>query len=217
MTNKYWLRYFLTTACFLLGIATAYAEEKKSIYRVEARNGQVYRLEGPSGLSKEEILEALRYHEPDSALTPKQMKDKYSTGSWLTGPNNDTECMNKNKGKVKLEDAIDVLAFACLVAYKNGVTPVAAKAGKCIVGKADDFYSFDSTLKVINSCTSSAEIFQVFKSQLFKRQEAKDYSNALLAEEERRRESIRLRSALMENQNRPVTCSSLLSGFITCF
>ncbi len=89
----------------------------------------------------------------------------------LFGPSNPQECVIKYYEKVRLENAKNLLMFTCGVGYGGNVNKVAEKAGRCIASEASEFYSFESTLKVINKCTKNIEnggaFFNLFKEKLY--------------------------------------------------
>lgn len=123
-----------------------------------------------------------------------------STYAGLFGPSDIRECILKHQSAVKLEDAKLMLRMACVFGYGDGdFDREQKKIGKCIASDAKNFYSFESTLKVVNKCTgSNVGMFTYFKNQLFSNQ------NDRIAEE-RNRHNSRRRLELEEGQNGPVT------------
>lgn len=86
----------------------------------------------------------------------------------LFGPSDPRECLIKYHKQVKLEDAKNLLMFACGVGYSGNVNTKAEKIGRCIASEASEFYSFENTLKVINNCTKkSPAFFGVFRDKLY--------------------------------------------------
>jgi len=89
----------------------------------------------------------------------------------IFGPSDPHECVMKHFKKVRLEEAKSLLIFTCGVGYGGNVNRVAEKAGRCIASEASEFYSFESTLRVINKCTKNIEnsgaFFNLFKEKLY--------------------------------------------------
>jgi hypothetical protein len=140
----------------------------------------------------------------------------------LFGPSDGRECLLKNQDKVRLQDARQVLIKACVFGYEDGdFDKEAVKIGRCIASEAKSFYSFDSTLKVINSCTrKNTAYFNYFKNQLYS-----DLEDRIALESNK--QNIRRRLELEEKQNGPVTIFDSATGTykhcqraggtITCF
>jgi hypothetical protein len=95
----------------------------------------------------------------------------FNVHAGIFGPSNPQECVIKYYEKVRLENAKNLLMFTCGVGYGGNVNKVAEKAGRCIASEASEFYSFESTLKVINKCTKNIEnggaFFNLFKEKLY--------------------------------------------------
>lgn len=89
----------------------------------------------------------------------------------LFGPSDPRECLIKYQKKVRLDDAKSLLMFSCGIGYGGSVNNVAEKAGRCVSSEASEFYSFESTLKVINKCTKNIEnggaFFNMFRDKLY--------------------------------------------------
>lgn len=84
------------------------------------------------------------------------------------GPDDPKECAEKYFPKIRLPDARSLVGLACRVGYGNlNIDPSYIKAGKCVASGASDMYSFDSTLKVINKCSSDNVQFARFRSALY--------------------------------------------------
>ena len=94
-----------------------------------------------------------------AALTPVY-------AGWF-GPDDPKECAEKYFPKIRLPDARSLVGLACRVGYGNlNIDPSYIKAGKCVASGASEMYSFDSTLKVINKCSSDNVQFDRFRSAL---------------------------------------------------
>lgn len=106
-----------------------------------------------------------------TALLSLLVFGSFSASAGIFGPSDPRECVIKYYEKVRLEDAKSLLMFACGVGYGGNVNKVAEKAGRCIASEASEFYSFASTLKVINKCTKNIEnggaFFNLFKEKLY--------------------------------------------------
>jgi hypothetical protein len=146
----------------------------------------------------------------------------------LFGPSNIEECIIKYQNRVKLDDAKLVVRMACVFAYGDGdFDREQVKVGKCIVSDTKKFYSFESTLKVINKCSgSNVGIFNFYKNKLYSGQ------NQIIEDELAR---IRQRQSNLEferrlnggSQDGPVTIYDSAtgtfkychknSGVLTCF
>jgi hypothetical protein len=86
----------------------------------------------------------------------------------LFGPSNPRECLIKYHKQVNLEDAKNLLMFACGVGYSGNVNAKAEKIGRCIASEANQLYSFESSLRIINKCTkNNEEFFPAFRDALF--------------------------------------------------
>ena len=84
------------------------------------------------------------------------------------GPDDPKECAEKYFPKIRLPDARSLVGLACRVGYGNlNIDPSYIKAGKCVASGASEMYSFDSTLKVINKCSSDNVQFARFRSALY--------------------------------------------------
>lgn len=92
----------------------------------------------------------------------------FSASAGLFGPSNPAECYQKYAPKVRLQDALNPLRFACGLGYGGGdINPDAVKIGRCIAGDAGEMYSYESTRKIFNKCTRDApHAFTVFNSKL---------------------------------------------------
>lgn len=86
----------------------------------------------------------------------------------LFGPSDVSECIGEYGPKVRLADAKTVLFAACALGYEKNIdNPAIQKASKCIAKRGSDMYSFESTLKVINSCTKSDHgLFVYYQNRL---------------------------------------------------
>lgn len=86
----------------------------------------------------------------------------------LFGPSDPEECYQKYAPKVRLPDALNVLRFACRAGYGGAdINPDFVKVARCISGDAGEMYSYESTKKIINKCTSNLpQAFSVFDNRL---------------------------------------------------
>ncbi len=108
------------------------------------------------------------------------------------GPDDPKECAEKYFPKIRLPDARSLVGLACRVGYGNlNIDPSYIKAGKCVASGASDMYSFDSTLKVINKCSSDNVQFARFRSALYsdmndaqERSEKQQRQNQVLQEQQ---------------------------------
>jgi len=93
----------------------------------------------------------------------------FNAHAGLFGPSNPTECVIENQKNIKLDDAKPVVRMACVFAYGDGdFDREQVKVGKCLVSDTKKFYSFESTLKVINKCSgSNVGIFNFYKNKLY--------------------------------------------------
>ena len=136
------------------------------------------------------------------------------------GPDDPKECAEKYFPKIRLPDARSLVGLACRVGYGNlNIDPSYIKAGKCVASGASDMYSFDSTLKVINKCSSDNVQFARFRSALYS-----DMNDA----QERSEKQQRQNHVLQEQQSQePYSIIDLETGklkvcrnignIITCF
>ena len=136
------------------------------------------------------------------------------------GPDDPKECAEKYFPKVRLPDARSLVGLACRVGYGNlNIDPSYIKAGKCVASGASEMYSFDSTLKVINKCSSDNVQFARFRSALYS-----DMNDA----QERSEKQQRQNQVLQEQQSQePYSIIDLETGklkvcrnignIITCF
>jgi len=115
---------------------------------------------------------------------------------------------DKVRKKVRLEDAKGLLMFTCGVGYGGNVNHVAEKAGRCISSEASEFYSFESTLKVINKCTKNIEnggaFFNLFRDKLY------EGSNA--SAETRKRQQLYDEADRRKSLDGPVTLYDSATG-----
>ena len=108
------------------------------------------------------------------------------------GPDDPKECAEKYFPKIRLPDARSLVGLACRVGYGNlNIDPSYIKAAKCVASGASDMYSFDSTLKVINKCSSDNVQFARFRSALYsdmndaqERSEKQQRQNQVLQEQQ---------------------------------
>lgn len=103
-----------------------------------------------------------------------------SCWSWsLFGPSTREDCL-KEIPKVRLPDAKRLLLTACNVGFgeRKDIKPEWVSAGKCIAKNADEFYSFDSSLKIINKCSDDPGTYEVYRRQLY------------MAQDDRREEAV---------------------------
>ena len=107
-----------------------------------------------------------------AALLSLLLFGSFSVSAGIFGPSDPRECILKHQPAVKLDDAKLVLRMACVFGYGDAeFEREQKKIGKCIVSDAKKFYSFESTLKVINKCTgSNVGMFTYFKNQLYSSQ-----------------------------------------------
>lgn len=86
----------------------------------------------------------------------------------LFGPSDPAECYQKYAPKVRLQNALYVLRFACQVGYGGGdINSDSIKISRCIAGDAGEMYSYESTKKIINKCTGGSPLaFSVFDNKL---------------------------------------------------
>lgn len=86
----------------------------------------------------------------------------------LFGPSDPAECYEKYAPKVRLQDALNVLRFACIIGYdsENKNAP-SIKAARCIARDSTEMFSYESTKKIINKCTQDLPwAFNLFNNKL---------------------------------------------------
>lgn len=128
----------------------------------------------------------------------------------LFGPSDPAECYQKYAPKVRLQDALNVVRFACQVGYGGGdINADSIKISRCIVGDAGEMYSYESTKKIINKCTRGSPLaFSVFDNKLM--------ANANDATEEaariQRLNQRRTEDAIRDSQNGPLSIFDSATG-----
>lgn len=132
----------------------------------------------------------------------------------IFGPSDPRECLIKHQKKVRLEDAKNLLMFACGVGYGGNVNNVAEKVGRCITSEASEFYSFESTLKIINKCTKNIEnggaFFNLFRDKL--------YESVNASAEMKRRQQLFDEEAKRKSEDGPISIYDSSTGtFKNCF
>ena len=108
-----------------------------------------------------------------------------SCGIGPFGFKNAEECYKEIVNKIKFEDAEELLSDACFIGYeKNARVDKSFKSsGRCIVGQVDDIYSYETALKVINSCTNKVNEFQSYSAALYSNQRRREEELKSLIEE----------------------------------
>jgi hypothetical protein len=126
------------------------------------------------------------------------------------GPSDPAECYQKYASKVRLQDALNVLRFACGAGYGGAdINPDFVKVARCISRDAGEMYSYESTKKIINKCTRSLpQAFSVFDNRLM--------SNVNDAAEEAARiqrfNQRRTEDAIRDSQSGPMSIYDADSG-----
>ena len=95
-----------------------------------------------------------------------------ANAGWFS-PADQRECIEKYQSKVRLSDARTLLSKACVVGYGNVTASMSdglKKAGRCIAAGADEMYSFDASLKLINGCAKDNNQFNYYKAALYRDQ-----------------------------------------------
>jgi hypothetical protein len=149
----------------------------------------------------------------------------------LRGLNSGEACLTKYKDNIRLSDAINLLQQACYYGYERGalndidIRDDLQNASRCVASKTNQFYSFDSTLSALNSCTSrlknGASIFDSFKYALYEQKRAEQEAGqarrdaALAAQIRRNAFDDALLRAPLDLPRLPMICHNM-GGFLTC-
>lgn len=128
----------------------------------------------------------------------------------LFGPSDPAECYQKYAPKVRLQDALNMLRFACGVGYGGAdINPDVIKVSRCIAGEAGEMYSYESTKKIINKCTRNfPQAFSLFDNKLM----ANVNEAAERAVRAQQNNQIRLEEAVRDSQNGSVSIFDVNSG-----
>lgn len=166
-------------------------QRKWVTYQISAPDRKLYQLKAPNGLTREEVMAALKTHQRRDEMAkleqnaadlraqkvepqqPTLAEKGRSMLSGILGPSSPSDCFSNSSGKARIPDAIDLLRYACIAGYSDGSSGKVRDAGRCIV-KSDTFYSLDQSLAIVNKCTTDAATFTIFKNALYTKKESEE-------------------------------------------